>query len=324
MATKSNVNHVLKIIKSNKHHKLIDVFFVLSKISIQFREEQTGRDFFIVYTDTDSEYNLCKIIKQEAPYFKSRTTVASCLNTLKDMNILYYSKGERGWIIREMDEMLDHGFIKLRKIFFTKLFYDLNITEKKALVYTVFIMSTKGYKSVRKIVINLKDDESKWRGIFKSDNIYYLRKRIVSILKKYFRDISEPFRKKELNNYNYDKNMVRNKKKQLGFKFLFEPYRLITETIDKYNKREILEELKDLDQGFYGYIHKTKMRLEEKISNKFTDDIIISLMRCCKGLSYNNKQYIADRVVKKLFDKNEIASPDKYIGKIVLAYMQEF
>lgn len=324
MATKTNISQVLDIIHVNNFNKLIDTYFTLVKISSQYREERTKRNFFVIYTESDSYCNLYKVIKKEAPYFRSRTTVATCIKELKYMGIIQYSRGMGGWFIKGMADMFDTGYMELPRFFFTKDFYNLNISEKKALVYAIYIINTKGYKNLRKIMVNLKEDESEWRKIFKSKNVYYLRRRILNIIRKFFRDLSEEFRRRELEKYKgYESSYVRRKKRELGFRFVFRPNRFIEETIGKKPPELMLEELRDTNPGLHGYIRRTKEQLEDWIRKKFTDKIEAALYSNCKALTYPAQQYITEMVIRKLYDIDEIKSPDKYIGAIVLAYIQE-
>ncbi|QUH22070.1 hypothetical protein [Alkaliphilus sp. B6464] len=325
MATKISIDHALQIVKNNDHHKLIDVFNVLAKISSQYKEDETQRDFFIIFSHTDSLYHLSKIIKKEAPYIKSRTTITNCLKTLINMNILYYSYGVNGWVIRGMDNMLTEGYIELRKIFFTDIFYNMNITEKKALFYSVYIMSTKGYKSLKQIIINVKNIDSEWMQIFKSDNIYYIRERVQNILNRFFKDISDIKREQELEKLEdyIGEEQINKAKKDLKFKFFFIPNKIINEKLaTKKTDREELQNFRKSDSSFYSYLIKLRERQDEHIQKKFTDRIMIALLRYCKGLNYLYKQEIASRILTKLFDTKEISSPDRYIGTVVQAYLQ--
>ena len=65
MATKTNISQVLDIIHVNNFNKLIDTYFTLVKISSQYREERTKRNFFVIYTESDSYCNLYKVIKRK-------------------------------------------------------------------------------------------------------------------------------------------------------------------------------------------------------------------------------------------------------------------
>lgn len=326
MATKISIKHALKIVRNNNNYKLIDVFNVLAKISSQYKEEETGRYFFIIFSHTDSYYHLSKIIQQEAPYIKSRTTITSCLKTLVHMDILEYSHGLKGWIIKGMADMLTEGYIELRKIFFTKLFYDLNITEKKAIFYATYIMSTKGYKKLKQIIVNIKNLDSEWMQIFKSNNIYYIRKRIKNILGRFFKDLSEIKRKEELSKLaDYiHKERKRKIKNMLDFKFYFIPNKIMNELLSqRKTDKEILLEYRNSDPAFFGFLVKVRNIQNDFIKKKFTDKIMIALLKYCKALDYMSQQHITYRIIRKLNDKDEIVSPDKYISKTVKTYLEE-
>jgi hypothetical protein len=237
------------------------------------------------------------------------------------MNILNYSIGEKAWIIQGMGKMLDKGYIDLRTLFFTEEFYNLNYSEKKALLYAVYIMSTKGYTTIKQLMININNLDSEWMCLFKSKNKYYIRGCIKDIIKKYFNDLSEGKREYELRRTVYGKPK---KKKELQWKFFFSPKEVLNDILaKKKSSQHELAVYRNTQPEFYAFLLKLKERQPVFIQKKFTDEIIIAMIQYCKALPYRMKQDIAVRILAKLMDIDIIKSPSRYISTVVQAYLLE-
>lgn len=315
MATKIYIKHALNIVKQNEHYKLIDVFLTLAKMCTQ-----TSENKFCIYTENASIYNLSKAIINTSPYITSRTTVTSCIKSLIQMDILVYDYNGKCWYINEMENMLSEGYMDLREVFFTKSFYDLNITEKKIVFYATYIMSTKGYRRINQIIINIGNKTSEWLKIFKTKNIYYLKEKVKSVIGQFFIDKSQTNRELEIKRTKYGK---KKRLQQIKFKFYLKPKKILTDKLSKQSVSQELDRYRENDPEFYNFLVDLREQQNILVKNRFTDKILALLIRLTKALTEQARLDITYRIITKLHDFNKVVAPERYIATVIQAYVEE-
>ncbi len=331
MATKACMHHVNDILINTTHHKLLDVYFVLCNMSTQDSNNQ-----FFIHTASKSIYSVCKAIMKEAPYMKSRNTIHECCKELMSIGILKYNREAYAWELHLMKYMFKSdnglsGFIHLRKIFFTELFYNLSVSEKKILCKVLSIMSSKGYRSYRDIEISLENDKDKvnmnfWKKGLNSNDKYYIRKIIAGVLsnKELFIDNSDTERQKQLIKHQFNSTMYKKQKKLFQYRFWFSPAPKLRDLLYK-NKKSLEERFNDLKQKYkdlYDYLSIRLLSCQDYIQKKFSMEIWVAILSSCRNVSWIIRKEVVEGVITKLYHHVEIASPEKFIGSLTRSRIQ--
>lgn len=326
MANKVSISHALSVLHSKKHHKLIDVFNAVCRMSTQIRrdwyvETLTGdidaskEYIFIVRTANPSICCLSKMILEEAGYMH-RSTVSQCLNELADMGIVSYNSSYLGWEIIGMEDAFNKadsetspgGYMELRKLFFSKEFYEMNVTLKKIVYYCSILMSTKGFKSKNSFIINLKKENPEWTSFLNTDNIYYIKSLITRLI-----DDSNLLRKLEQKQYAH--RTVKNKNR---FLFILKPLEKLKLFIkdSPLSAQDKLNSLISKHKELYSYIAGLRDKLEQPARSRATDSVICALVEALRYLNRSTVELVVDSVFTRIHN-GEISHPSAYIAKIL-------
>jgi len=321
MATKISKEHARFLIEDQEHHKLIDIFINLAKLSSEVKTD--GFKKFIIHAPSSSKYQLSKALLSIIPSVKSRQTIYTTLNHLIDNGILSYNQKLYGWEIVGMEKMVTDegsGYLELRELFFTPLFDNLTYLEKKTLFYMTYIMSLKNYKKVKRIRVNVLSKDSELRKIYKTTNVYYIKKQVKSVVEKFFTpdNTSVP----ELKNLNPSSR--KRALRRFYFKFDAVPSKLIESTLAKprMTPKERVDSYREKDSGFYGYLHKLPGYMTWA-GKYLTYELKDQLLRQCAALRLSDKQAITLQILKQLEKGTVISSLSKYIGKTIQTYLEE-
>lgn len=326
MANKVSISHALSVLHSKKHHKLIDVFNAVCSMSIQTRRDwyiealsgeiDTSNEYiFIVRTANPSICCLSKMILEEACYMH-RSTVTKCIAELVDMGLLRYNPSYLGWEIIGMENAFNRsdseassgGYMELKKLFFSREFYDMNVTLKKIVYYCSILMSTKGFKSKNSFIINLKKENPEWTSFLNTDNIYYVKSLISRLLEE-----SSLLKKLEQKQYAH-----RNIKNKNRFLFILKPLERLKLSIkdSRISARDKLENLVSRHKELYSYITGLRDRLEQPARSRANDNVIYALVEALRYLSRPKVELVVDSVFTRLHN-SEINHPSAYIARIL-------
>lgn len=319
MATKMSQDHARFLIEEKDHHKLIDIFLMLVKLSSEVKVEDGKR--FIIHSNGDSKYRLSKSLLGMIPSVKSMTTIYTSLNLLEEEGLFKYNKSLLGWEIVGMENSFGggKGFMDLREIFYTPIFYSLSYLEKKTLFYMTYIMSLKKYKSFKKIRVNLLNPQSELRKIYKTKNVYYIRKALNSIIEKFFVSTDEFVESMAGLNPTSKKRA----KKRNSYKYSLKPKWFLDTTLSrpKKSEKERVKEYRESDSSFYGYLFKLPIYMPWT-KKHLSDELKLQLLRQCAALDLRDKQFITIQILNQLNKGNLIKSLNKYIEKTIKTYLE--
>ena len=328
MSNKVSISHALDVLECKDHHKLIDVFNVLCLLSSQLKrdwylESLDGpcsidkEHIFLIRTSKNSVCSLAKMIVEESEYMH-RSTVTQCLNKLMEMDILRYNDMYMGWEILSMEDAFESsveylgsssGYMELRKLFFTRDFYEMPVTMKKIVYYCCILMSSKGFKSMQSFIINLKNEKSKWISFLNTDNLYYIKSMIIKLLGEH-----GLLKKVEQKQYSHRPDL----KSKNKFLFILKPLDSLKSTlkdsIDSFKNR--FDRLTSKYSKLYDYICSVRDRLSEPAKSRADKNIIYNLLDLLKHSSKSTVDAVIDGVFTKLHSGN-IDHPAAYIKKIL-------
>ncbi|KDR95965.1 hypothetical protein SAMN02745945_01762 [Peptoclostridium litorale DSM 5388] len=328
MSNKASISHALDVLECKDHHKLIDVFNMLCLLSSQLKRDwylesldgpcsMDKEHIFIIRTAKSSVCSLAKMVVEESEYMH-RSTVTQCLNKLIDMDILRYNDMYMGWEIVSMEDAFESsvqylgsssGYMELRKLFFTRDFYEMSVTMKKIIYYCCILMSTKGFKSMQSFIINLKNENSKWISFLNTDNLYYIKSVIIKLIGE-----NHILRKIEQKQYSHRKGL----KPKNRFLFILKPLDALKSTlkdsIESFKSR--FDRLTSKYAKLYDYICSVRESLIEPAKSRADKNIIYNLLDLLKHSSKSTVDAVIDGVFTKLHS-GSIDHPAAYIRKIL-------
>ena len=317
---KINKKIFIRLLDEENHYKIMDIYLMLTRISVEHKVE--GKRKCILFSDQSSVYALAKTLHELVPSIKSLTTVKKTLNYLIDQHYLMYDPHLKGWILLGMEYAFKKGgdgYIDLKKICFSKAYYDLSFLEKKILLYSIYLNSnSKGHDVLN---INLNDKNSKWYVFFKGKNIYYIKNKIKQVVDKFCHDLSDPLRKQALSLLNHPSlGYYIKKRKEAYLKFRLRLKEWVHDNIEtnKKTSTEILQVFSEKDTALYGYLSKIEEIKGYKKGELLSDDLKLILFKHCVRLSLDAQQEIINSFINQLMNQRIIQAPAKYIKAMIL------
>lgn len=287
MANKMSQNHLRAVVMKSKRYKLLDVYYQIIKDCYEITDGDTKK--YGIFKQSESVYSISKDLYEKIPSIKSLTTVTTCFYDLIEMDILYYDEIRRCWIINEMEKMFEEGYVKLRNIVFDRPYHTLSVMEKRVFTGIILIMSSEKYKKPKskKIQMNILQNSDFWNELLPSENKYYLKKIVASVIGKYFLDISEKEReKKTMCNPYINMSKYKTDKRKQKYLFVFEPKRITNSIVKKSN----LFKNPNTDQNFHKndpiarltVKKKTSqieiMKKQKRYSGEFKTEVVLGLL----------------------------------------------
>ena len=225
MANKMYNGILETILLKCEHHKSIDFFIAITSLANQIHikpsttYDENGNKrkteyIFIVPCVNNTVHCLWTEMDSIFPKLMNKTTIYKCVEEFIELGIIKYNVQYNGFQIMDMEKMVvkkDKGFTKIRDFFFTDTFLNIPFAEKRIIMYIAY---SSGKTSVSQrfkkeygadVVVNLNNCKSEqnqnvlnWLSVCRTDNVFYARKLISSLLTNYvdlFEDITLKLRK---------------------------------------------------------------------------------------------------------------------------------
>lgn len=227
MANKMYNKTLETVLMKCEHHKSLDFFIAITSLARQVfikpdtKYDQNGKKrktkyIFVVPCANNTVHCLWSELNHAFPNLINKTTIYKCVEEFIELGILQYNPQYGGFQIVDMEKMLqkkDKGFTTLRSFYFTDTFIKMPFAEKRVIMYiTTLADKTNVAKKFKNdngsdIVINLTNDNNttnkddiNWINLCRTNDIYYVRKVINSILTNYpdiIEDVTMELRKKK-------------------------------------------------------------------------------------------------------------------------------